>query len=174
MLDNHRSIWPNFDEERPYAALVMGLLFIVFLSFVVKVVIDAKSYSFIGRAPETPNTITIVGEGKVIGAPDVAMVDLGLLTTSKKVSEAQADNTKKMNELIIRLQKSGINKEDIKSTQYYINPRYDYIEGRSVLAGYDVQQTLKVKIRDLDKVGLVLATAGEVGANQIGGLNSFI
>ena len=171
MLDNHRSIWPNFDEERPYAALVMGLLFIVFLSFVVKVVIDAKSYSFIGRAPETPNTITIVGEGKVIGAPDVAMVDLGLLTTSKKVSEAQADNTKKMNELIIRLQKSGINKEDIKSTQYYINPRYDYIEGRSVLAGYDVQQTLKVKIRDLDKVGLVLATAGEVGANQIGGLN---
>src|SRR3989344_9242308 len=114
MLDNHRSIWPNFDEERPYAALVMGLLFIVFLSFVVKVVIDAKSYSFIGRAPETPNTITIVGEGRVIGAPDVAMVDLGVLSTSKKVSEAQVDNTKKMNDLADRLQKIGLQKDDMK------------------------------------------------------------
>lgn len=171
MPDNQHSIWPNFNEERPYAVLVMGLLFIIFLSFVAKVVGDAKSYLFIGRAPETPNTITIVGEGREIGVPDIATIDLGALSTSKKVSEAQADNTKKMNDLVARLQKAGIGKEDMKTTQYYINPRYDYIDGRSVLAGYDVQQTLKVKIGNLDNIGLVLAIAGEVGANQIGGLN---
>lgn len=171
MLDNQRSIWPNFDDEKPYAVLVMGLVFIIFLSFVVRIVTEAKNYDFIGRAPEMPNTITIVGEGKAIGKPDVAMVDLGVLSTSKKVSEAQADNTKKMNELVDRLLKMSISKEDMKNTQYYINPRYDYIDGRSVLAGYDVQQTLKVKIRDLDKVGAALAIAGEVGANQVGGLN---
>jgi uncharacterized protein YggE len=76
-----------------------------------------------------------------------------------------------MNKLTDRVQKTGLNKDDMKTTQYYINPRYDYIDGRSVLAGYDVQQTLKVKIRDLDKVGAVLSIAGEVGANQVGGLN---
>ncbi|OGL85999.1 hypothetical protein A3I40_00505 [Candidatus Uhrbacteria bacterium RIFCSPLOWO2_02_FULL_48_12] len=171
MLDNHRSIWPNFDDEKPYAVLVMGLVFIIFLSFVVKIVTDARTYQFIGLAPDTPNTITIVGEGKMTGAPDVAMVDLGVLSTSNKVSGAQADNTKKMNELADRLLKIGIKKDDMKTTQYYINPRYDYIDGRSVLAGYDVQQTLKVKIRDLDKVGAALSIAGEVGANQVGGLN---
>jgi len=171
MLDSSRSIWPNFNEEKPYAVLVMGLLFIAFFALVVKVVNDSSAYKYIGRAPLTPNTITVFGEGKADGVPDIAIIDLGILTTSKKVSEAQDENDKKMNDLIERLRKLGLKSEDMKTVQYYINPRYDYVSGRSVLAGYDVQQALRVKIHELDKIGLALVVAGEAGANQIGGLS---
>ena len=40
-----------------------------------------------------------------------------------------------------------------------------------VLRGYQVSQSVTVKIRDLAKVGDILAAAGEGGANQVSGLS---
>lgn len=170
-MDNNRSIWPNWKNEQPYAALTLGLLFMAFLFLLTSVMTNLQSLSYLGKAPATPNTITITGDGKVTGVPDIATVDLGMLTTSSKVSEAQSANVSKMNELTVRLKNLGISSQDLKTTQYNISPRYDYRAGRSVLAGYDVQQTLNAKVRDLEKLSLVLQAAADVGANQIGGLS---
>ncbi len=165
-----RSIWPNWREERPYAALVIGGLLILFLLGVAKLQNLAAEYAFIGKAPQY-TSINITGEGREVSVPDVATVDLGLLTTSAKVADAQAENTKKMNQLTDRLKALSIADRDLKTANYSIYPHYDYKEGASTVSGYDVSQTLNVKIRDLNKLATVLQIAGEIGSNQIGGLN---
>jgi hypothetical protein len=170
MLDHTRSLWPNWDGERPYAVLVVGVLFMLFFSLLTRAVSDITALPFIGRAPETPDTVAVVGEGKATGVPNIAAVDLGVFTTAANVAAAQSETTKKMNDLTARLKALGLEERDLKTTQYNINPRYDYVNGRSVLRGYDVQQTLHVKVRQLDALGDVLKAAGEVGSNQIGGL----
>ena len=63
-----------------------------------------------------------------------------------------------------------IKEEDLKTTNYNINPTYQYTSGRSVIIGYDVTQTLQAKIRDLTKVSAVLDKAAALGANQVGSL----
>lgn len=165
-----RSFWPSWTEEQPYAVLALGIMVMLFLALAGRAMSEVRGARFVGLAPQTPNTITVVGEGKVTGVPDIATISLGVFSNGAKVADVQADNTKKVNDITARMKSLGIGAADLQTTQYSINPRYDFIEGKSVLSGYDVQQVLTVKIRDLGKVSEVVGAAGDLGANQVGGL----
>ena len=81
------------------------------------------------------------------------------------------ENTEKMNKIINSMKDLGVDEKDLKTTDFNIHPRYDYPESGRVLAGYEVTQSLQVKIRDLDKVGQIIQSATNNGANQIGQLS---
>lgn len=130
-----------------------------------------KEYQYIGRPEAARDTIAISAEGKVTARPDVATVSIGVQTEKKTVSEAQNENTSRMNAIVDRLKAMGIAAEDIKTSSYSIWPQYDYVNGRQVDRGFMVSQSVEVKIRNLDLTGKVLGAAGELGANQVGGVN---
>src|SRR3989338_10203588 len=130
-----------------------------------------RQYDYIGRTSEQIYTITVNGEGKVSAVPDIGQVSLGIKTSNAKVEIARQENVTKMNALIAAVKALGVDSKDITTTQYAINPQYDWVEGRQILRGYDINQAVSVKIRALDKIGAVLDAAGKAGANQIGGLN---
>lgn len=131
-----------------------------------------KQRDYIGKSEENPHTITISGEGKVIGVPDIALISLGLNIEKTTVAAAQEESTKKMNDIIKALKDLSIEEKDIQTTTYSIYPRYDYIKDRGqVLRGYAVNQRVQVKIRDLSKIGAVVAKGTELGANQVGSLS---
>lgn len=132
---------------------------------------NVKKFNFIGKAERMQNTISVSGEGKVTGTPNIAVTDIGLVTEKADVASAQKENSEKMNKLIGEVKKLGVKDEDIQTTQYSIYPKYDYTEGKSILSGYTVQQSVTVKIRDLSKINAVLAKVGEVGANQVSSLS---
>ena len=73
------------------------------------------------------------------------------------------------------MKESLVEDKDIKTTNYNIYPRYDWIEkiGR-VFRGYAVTQTLEIKIRKIDKAGEILAGITKAGANQVGGVSFVI
>ncbi len=131
---------------------------------------EAKQFDFIG-VPVERNTITINGDGKVVGKTDVAEVDMGMTIEKPTVAEAQAENTKVMNQLNAALKAAGIAEADVQTTAYNVNPNYDWNNGKQKLRSYSVTQNVHVKIRALDKVGDILGTAGSLGANQIGGIS---
>jgi uncharacterized protein YggE len=130
---------------------------------------EAKQYRYIG-VPIERNTITVSGEGKVVGIPDVALIDLGTTVERPTVSAAQKENTRIMNELISRLKSGGVDAKDIQTTSYNVYPSYDWNNGKQTLRGYTVSQNVHVKVRNLEKVGDLIGMAGELGANQIGGI----
>ncbi|OGL74414.1 hypothetical protein A3E39_00890 [Candidatus Uhrbacteria bacterium RIFCSPHIGHO2_12_FULL_60_25] len=125
----------------------------------------------IGVAVRDRDTITVGGEGKVSTKPDIARVSLGVQSDASTVNAAQSDNTKKMNAIIDAVKVLGVAKEDITTENYNIYPRTEWKDGRSSIVGYTVSQNVSLKVRDLDKVGDVLAKAGELGANQVGGIS---
>lgn len=153
--------------------ILMAILLLVLIIYIFALTRNAfTANTFIGRSDAQIYTITISGEGKVTAIPDIAQISLGLQTESKNVEDAQRENTNKMNSIISTLGELGIAKEDIKTSNYNIYPRYNYTRDRGqVLRGYEVSQSVIVKIRDLDKVGQVVERAGSLGANQVGGLN---
>ena len=132
---------------------------------------NLEEYYFIGQADKMERTITVNGIGEVTAKPDIAMTTMGMVAEGLTVLEAQQKNNDVMNELIARLKGLGIDEDDIQTANYNIYPRYDYTEddGRT-LAGYEVRQNVSVKIRDLENANNVLALAGEVGANNVSGL----
>jgi uncharacterized protein YggE len=120
-------------------------------------------------------TVSFTGEGKVKAAPDTARVDIGLLTEGKDSITVQNQNSEKMNAVIKFLkEKEKIADEDIKTSNYSLSPKYDYVKGKSVLAGYILNQTVTVTVRDLTKIGEVLDGAVEAGANRIDSVSIFV
>lgn len=124
------------------------------------------------RKQDAPNQFTASATGRVFAKPDIANIMIGLKTEAKKTAaEAVKENTNKMNEVTAELKKLGIEERDIKTTNYSLNPFYDWKDGVQALKGYEVYQNLTVKVRDLNKIGEVIAKTTEKGANQVGGIN---
>lgn len=131
-----------------------------------------KQYNYIGQSLEQKNSITITGQGKVIEVPDIAKIQLGHSVEKKSVAQAQKENTEKMNAVIKKLKEDfKIDEKDIKTVNYNIYPQYDWNDGRQTLRGYQVSQTLSVKIRELERVSNILDEVGRLGLNEVGGLS---
>jgi len=129
-----------------------------------------KKYDYIGKSAETPNTISVSGEGLITAVSDVAKVEVGASTEANTVAEAQAKNTEIMNGIIGSLIRLGVEEKDIKTKNYNIYPKYNWQDGKNSIIGYTVTQSLGLNIRDTKKTSDVLKLAGEKGANQIGSL----
>lgn len=168
---------------------VFAAIFVIFLiSATVYTVAGAinkiKEGKYIGREIEAGKTISITDKGEIYAKPDLAMIDFSVVSDEKTVAEAIADNTKKMNAIIKAIKEQGVDEKDLKTTYFNLYPRYEYqkeeIEiypyppGKRVLVGYEVSQTLEVKIRDLSKIGVVIEKATEKGANEVGSLQMAI
>lgn len=130
-----------------------------------------KQNSYIGRPDAARDTIAISAEGKVTALPDIATISVGVQTENKAVSAAQKENSTKMNAIIEKVKSFGVASEDIKTSNYSIYPQYDYVNGRQIERGYMVTQNIDVKVRNLDKIGDILAAVGDLGANQVGGVS---
>ncbi|WKZ29046.1 MAG: SIMPL domain-containing protein [Patescibacteria group bacterium] len=130
-----------------------------------------KENDYIGRPDASRDTIAISAEGKVTALPDIATVSVGVQTDNRAVSAAQKENSTKMNAIIEKVKSFGVAAEDIKTSNYSIYPQYDYVNGRQVERGFMVTQNIDVKVRNLDAIGEILAAAGDLGANQVGGVS---
>lgn len=154
-------------------AFVYRVAVLLMLATTVMVVFKArnldKEYDHIG-VPVESHAITFTGEGRAIGVPDVAKMRLGMTVERPTVLEAQEENTGVMNTLVGELKGLGIDAADIQTSDYSVYPTYDYTDGRQVLRGYQVSQSVQVSVRDLDNVGKVLGTVGRLGLNQVGGI----
>ena len=153
-------------------ALVM-VYGIVFLGTVIRN--NIQEYKFIGKADTQERFITLDAKGIVTSKPDVAMISMGTSATAATVADAQKLNTEKLNALYAKVAELGIEKEDVKTKQYSAFPNYQYTEAEGqTITGYTVDQQAEIKIRNLDNAGKVLALAGELGLNQIGGLQLMV
>ncbi len=141
----------------------------------------------VGCAPavssvEAPGTversITVVGEGKVSVTPDVAEANVGVEVLAPTVKEATAEAKERMTAIMTALQKAGIAEKDIQTSNYSIYfERYPEVmpmveaKPSEVEGNYRVSNMVQVKIRDLDKIGVVLDEVIEAGANNVYGVS---
>lgn len=150
----------------------LGIL-LVYVIFFIGVLIrnEVKKYDYIGLSEKTERMITISAEGLSTIKPDVAKIVLGVTSEANSVDEAQTKNTAVMNSLLVGLKELEIAENDIQTTNYSVNPVYNWTEeeGR-ILQGYEVTQQVIVKIKDTAKTSKVLSLAGQNGITNIGGL----
>lgn len=133
--------------------------------------------------PASYRSFSVSGEGKVTAIPDIANFTFSVITQGgKDISSLQAENTEKANNAIDFLKAQGIEAKDIKTSNYSINPRYQYYDCKepyssitpcrsAEIVGYTITQTVSVKIRDFDKIGTVVSGVVDNGANSVSSLS---
>lgn len=147
--------------------------FFQFLIFVLMIVIIFYFATMINEKSQADNNvITVTGEGEIYAKPDVGVIDISVKTENKDVSKASDENNLKMNDIIDMIKSQEVEEKDIKTSGYNINPIYQWEDktGKRSLTGYEVTQSINVKIRDLSKVGNIISQATEKGANSVGNL----
>src|SRR3989344_5652287 len=124
------------------------------------------------KLDKSENTITVSATSDVFAKPDLALSTFSVLSEAKTVGEAMQDNAAKMNAVIAFVKSQGVDDKDIKTTNFSVSPRYEWREktGERVSVGYEVSQSLQVKIRDLAKIGDIIQGATEAGANEVANL----
>jgi len=160
-------------------SILCVLLSVLAISTIVDIQNKIKEGRYIGQEIESKNKITVSATGEVYAKPDLALTTLSVVTEAKTVAEAMEENTEKMNGIIDFVKSKGVEEKDLKTTTFSIYPRYEwhkaseippYPEGKRVLVGYEIRQSLQVKIREMDKIGEILEGAASKGANQVGNL----
>ncbi|MEK9194807.1 MAG: SIMPL domain-containing protein, partial [Patescibacteria group bacterium] len=101
----------------------------------------------------------------------------------------QNQNTSRSNAIIDFLKKNGIQDKDIRTTNYSIQPQYQYdkrppcpiLSDESIpcyagvnalprIVGYQVHHSLEIRMRDLNNVDDMLQGVVSAGANQVGSI----
>lgn len=113
------------------------------------------------------DVIQVVGTGVAYGKPDVAILSLGVSVERKSVEEATRAAAEAMRRVIDSLRANGVAEEDIQTKSFSIQPRYDYVDRKQILRGYEVTNMVSVKVRDLDAVGRIVDDAVEAGGDAL-------
>jgi uncharacterized protein YggE len=137
----------------------------------------------VARAEDRPPVprIIVAGEGEAAVAPDMAVLSLSVLRQAETARAALDANTAAMTEVIAALKADGIEPRDLQTSGFSINPRWFYPPARNDgaeqeqprIVGYDVTNTLTVRVRNLALLGAVIDKSVSLGVNQ-GGQISFV
>jgi hypothetical protein len=110
--------------------------------------------------------ISVTGEGKVSGKPDVAKLTLGVTAEADTVQKARDQAAGSLDGIVKSLKNNGVADKDIQTQQLNIQPQYDYKDGNQKLRGFQVTNILNVTLRDINKTSQVVDDAVRAGGND--------
>ncbi len=152
---------------------VSGSFLLLFILFFAKILDVSIPLTIVTTTRSSE--LSVVGEGKIDAVPDTAYVDAGISVNNvRTVEEVQKKIDEVNNKIIDTLKSLGIKKEDIKTSNYSINPNYNYELGNNRITGYNGNVTVSVKIRDMKKASDAVVKMTEAGANQVNGIRFVI
>lgn len=113
---------------------------------------------------------TAEGTGEVTIIPDTALISFGVTKTASTVESAKNEVNTISNKITENLKKLGVDVKNIKTTNYSVNPQYDYSRGGQRITGYTVDTNIQVKLQPIDKANDAVDIVTADGANQVGGI----
>ena len=161
-------------------------VFVIILSvfFVIKIIagLDGDSDGF-----REVHTISVSGSGEVQAVPDIAKISFTISEVAPTAEEAQETVSGVESQALSSLNEHGVVQKDIKTTNSSFYPKYEYRydaptiscegfgcppkPGRNTIVGYEVRETIEVKVRDTDQVGYIIQALGALGASSLNGPN---
>jgi uncharacterized protein len=112
-------------------------------------------------------SIAVTGSGTVSGAPDTLMLDLAVSVLARSVGEATGQAANAASAVIAALGASGVDSDDVQTTNYSIHPEFDYSRNVQRLIGYRVSNTVAVSVRDIAGAGAVIDAATAAGGDAV-------
>ncbi len=125
-----------------------------------------------------PDTITVSGTGTATAIPDTATISFTASATAADVATAQKTMTDTVNAALASVKSAGIEDKDVTTSSYNVSPHYVSSScGPGLLcpnygtktSGYDVSETVTIKIHDTAKVADVLSGLGKANVSNISG-----
>lgn len=115
-----------------------------------------------------PNTIAVGGMAEQEVAPDMAYVDLGITVRANDAETARTEEAKIAQQIRRSLLGLAITDNDLQNTGYYMYQEYKVDrDGKRTAGQYVLNSSVKVTVRDLDKLSQVIDNTVKAGVTNI-------
>ncbi|KIQ02716.1 membrane protein [Agrobacterium tumefaciens] len=121
--------------------------------------------------------ISVSGEGDAAVAPDMAVLSFSVMKQAETAAAAMGESSKAMTEVQAALKAAGIADRDLQTSNFSVQPVYKQFEPKDgvyiapEITGYQVNNGLTVRVRDLAKLGSILDSSVKLGINQGGDIS---
>jgi uncharacterized protein len=130
--------------------------------------------SSVALAQQAPvvSSIRVSGDAHVSTQPDRAQVDVGINTRAARSQDAATQNAKAVQAMLDAV-RQAVPQAVLKTLSYSLNPNYEYHAsgGEPTLNGYTASNVVRVTLDDLSKIGAVIDSATQAGANHVDGIH---
>ncbi len=165
-----------FTRYIPLVAIMLSLFLFV------QVINGLKTNRTIGDSATPSNVISVTGDGEAFAVPDIATFSFSASATGKDVNDAQKQVTTIIDKALQKVKDLGVDDKDIQTTDYSAYPKYEYINGVCTsggicrpstqnLIGYEVNQTITIKVRKVAEAGTILGAIGGTGVTNVSGIS---
>ncbi len=144
-------------------AVVRLLILFVGALMVVATLSACDSKSAPPAAGGSPRQVTVVGTGKVQGAPDTLTVNAAVTFTGPDVTTAMNQTNERQQSVVEALVTAGVDRKDMATSNVSLQSQYSS-DGNTV-TGYQATNGLTVTVRDLSTASRVLAVITSTGGN---------
>jgi uncharacterized protein YggE len=166
--------------QEPYMRKIVALVGIMAV-----VALLAYTYSTVKEARymyQGPTSISVTGIGEVSAKPDLATFNFTIEAKEADATTAQNKVSDIEGAILAYLKEAGVDEKDVKTANFDLSPRYEYPQTvctqwgcppatEPKLIGYQMSETVTVKVRDAGKAGELIAGVGSKGAINISGLS---
>lgn len=168
----------TFLQDKKVKVSVLVLLIAVSLFTIVKFINEIKLSSHIGN-DSMMKTISVTGEGEVLAVSDIANLTINLSKDGTTAKEAQTLLNESITKSLDYLKSQNIADKDVKSEYGGLSPKYSYEQPVCYtypcptkdpkIIGYTANQTITVKVRDVDNASVIRTGLAEIGVTDING-----
>lgn len=131
---------------------------------------EAQTPSAAGNSLE--RTISVGGTGHVMAEPDLAHITLGVVSEGDTAKVALERNSVAMKAIVDAMKARGLTSKDIQTSNFSVNPRYRSTKGgdQPAINGYQVQNTVRIIVREIAGLAGILDQVIQLGSNQVHGV----
>jgi uncharacterized protein YggE len=156
----------------------LSAFFTVILLVLVNYLVN-HTWALGGNSSSKNPPITVQGSGMISAQPDQSSVSFSVTKTAKTLKEAQNQANTFTNKMVADLQKIGVEKKDIQTSNYNSYPNYNqpssgpnvYISQpvSQTIQDYTVNENVTITLHDTDTANKVIDTVTTDGAENVSG-----
>ncbi len=141
---------------------------LLFIILAVGLTLTSVLLAYQGKG-SSDGALSATGNSEVTVVPDKADIFVSVETLASSAREAKDMNSEKMEAVRKALQRKGVKEAGMETDRFNIYPQYrwDDIGKRQVLEGYRAEHVLRVTTEEIERVGELIDTAVDNGANVV-------
>lgn len=113
------------------------------------------------------STVSVTGEGIVKVVPDQVSVKIRIENTGKSAIDVKQENDRVIDGVLKFCKQLKIDKKEVNTTRVNLNKNYDY---QKKMYNYVANQSLTIRLKDLNKYEELIQGLLDVGINRIDGV----
>ncbi len=117
------------------------------------------------------HTISVTGSATTTVKPDKVILSLGVQTTNNTAKTALDSNSKSMNTVLEALLAAGVKRNETSTSSFNVSPNYNYSQGRNIITGFTVTNSLQIESSKISNVSEWLDTAISAGTNTVNSID---